>query len=133
MRVIALCGRPAAGKSTLSIALCEALHGVRIEFDDYDTEVWTPEAARRARTLGLKACEDLFSADVDSGRELTLVVDDTFHLRAMRREFTRLCSRFDRVKLAWVFVDVPVSVCEERDLKRDRPLPPGVIAGMTFE
>jgi len=47
-----------------------------------------------------------------------IVVDDTFHLKSMRKQF-----RPDLI----LFLDVPISTCIERNARRTRPVPVAVI------
>lgn len=160
--VVVLFGLPASGKSTLSRSVKDRFLRCRhdiatmyIEFDHfenkhraghdllnllkdetYDFASW--KEGRKTALLELSAV-----LNRPSERKQIIVIDDTLHLRSMRKEIYRISSQCKNISQSlsivyrpfcgfsadsttqthFIFVDAPVEVCVSRNLERQEGKP----------
>jgi tRNA uridine 5-carbamoylmethylation protein Kti12 len=90
MVLILLCGIPASGKSTLALQLADIYSFPVISFDDYETDKtnWDAQSYHETRERALAVFRSHLESIASVGG---LVLDDTFHLKSMRRFIYVLC------------------------------------------
>ena len=130
--VIGLVGIPASGKSTLATALksslCASSASVSvISFDDIEARIAVSkpqqasvESWRQAREEALRTVAELLSMPSPPG---AIIVDDTSHLRSMRKALHRVCCEAKAsARLFWIYVKAGREEAAERDKGRDKPV-----------
>ena len=129
MRLVALCGLPGAGKSTLARAMVAEAppHAVaHVEFDAFlACGAWSPEAWQQSRGAALDAVSDALR-----GSASVVVVDDNNFYTSMRAELRRLAvtAGADYV-LVWLCA--PVDVALARNAQRLKgSVPAHLVASM---
>ncbi|KAK9813223.1 hypothetical protein WJX72_010984 [[Myrmecia] bisecta] len=143
--LLVLCGLPAAGKTTIAIALAAAAAGQSVKtevvcFDDahpqgtgssesaiqaFDPTLW--KASRQAAICKvqqlLSAPHTASSTDGASGGQLLVIVDDNMQYRSMRHECFKLARAH---QAAYVQIYLPVSLEEALQRNACREGPPRV-------
>ena len=126
-KLIFLCGKMAAGKSTLARHLAERENAVLIEQDQFldglypdeiiDIPGYAKYASRLNRTLEPHICALL-------AKGISVVLDFPANTKAQRAWFRGI---FERGKVAHelYFVDAPDALCKSQLKHRSRDLPPG--------
>lgn len=121
--LVALCGLPGSGKSSLCERLCAYAHdcvpGVACHHHRFDA--FQPADAAQwgeARARALTALDELLCSASSSAQPLTLLLaDDVAHLSSMREDLHRLARRRG-ASYAQLLVDTPVEVCAARNAAR---------------
>ncbi|EGD79067.1 hypothetical protein PTSG_02035 [Salpingoeca rosetta] len=156
MALVAVMGLPGSGKSTLCALLRELLvkQGYAdvavVDFDDAavhdgDRDSVSEATWKEQRRMALAKVEALLQAPPcgegagngdgnDAGsqvqrRDAVVIVDDTLHLRSMRRELFRI-ARQCGVGFGVIAVQTEVEECCQRDLARPQPVGAAVIHNM---
>eukprot|EP00055_Hartaetosiga_balthica_P011039 m.49148 g.49148 ORF g.49148 m.49148 type:complete len:298 (-) comp7437_c0_seq1:416-1309(-) len=143
--IVIVCGLPGSGKSFVSSLLLGILqHGtqdavdgdwVGIDFDDIcegegkcpsciqDDGIMEEKQWKEKRKEAINVVEGLLH------QNKCVIVDDTFHLRSMRRQLYQV-AREAEVGFGILFVKSDVKVCVNRDRLRDHPIGSEMISNM---
>jgi O-phosphoseryl-tRNA(Sec) kinase len=130
--ILALCGLPASGKSTLAnaiqIALNYAVEIVRTDEwrdDAYYTD-WEPEKEKPVRQKALTRVKELVAAGKN------VIHDDTNYYTSMRHELFKIAIE-NRCGFAIIHVATPVLVALEWNKKRENSIIPDSVIHDIFE
>ncbi|MHA1742497.1 MAG: AAA family ATPase [Candidatus Thorarchaeota archaeon] len=126
--LLATCGIPASGKTTLARAIVEALAGtVRAQIVSTDDlrsqqyyEDFRPEREHAVRADALRRTEHLLQ------RGLSVIHDDTNYYASMRHELLSLANRYHAI-FAVVHVATPLETALRWNEERRGPIPPQVL------
>jgi len=135
--LLALCGLPGAGKTTLSRRMVRHLTENHskvlpklISFDEVGEEAglgeeYSPEVWKANRRKAHSLVESELKQDPDDARQVgrekkkLVIVDDNMHLRSMRRQMY-LLARKHRTAFVILYLEIPLSVAlESNDTRRD--------------
>jgi len=130
--LLALCGLPGAGKTTLSRRMARHLAETHpkvlpkvISFDEVGEqaglgEEYSPEVWKANRRKAHSLVESELKQDPgDAGQKKLVIVDDNAHLRSMRRQMY-LLARKHRAAFVILYLETPLSVAlESNDTRRD--------------
>lgn len=118
-----LCGIPGSGKSTL----VPRLKGYVVSTDGIRKYLWGDESVVKHDQLVFRIADDIINYQLGTGRN---VIFDATNLTADRRmKYVELAGRFRApVVLHWVNCPLPVAI--ERNLKRERKVPIPVIKAL---
>lgn len=145
--VILFCGLPASGKSTLARQLEKSYDGsvIHLEYDALEDSMVAEQSERQrrrawnqARQVAISKMEDHFrtpndeTTPNDTGVPRLILMDDNFHLRGMRKQIHRILLNHKPVNFGIIWVETPLPVCLERNLKRKRQIPVEVIEKMSL-
>lgn len=127
LRVIVLVGLPGCGKSTyaekLGVAALSSDHLRWLLMDDPTNQ----EIHRRV--FGLLRL--LLRIRLELKRPVT-IVDATNLTRKERRAYIKM-GEFYGARVEAIFFDTPLSVCQERNARRARVVPPEALAGLALK
>lgn len=126
-KLIFLCGKMAAGKSTLAKELAERENAVLLVQDEFLEKLFPGEitdisgflkySSRLHDALTPHICELL-------ARGISVVLDFPANTKSQRAWFRRICERAN-VEHELHFVDAPDSLCKSQLKHRSKHLPPG--------
>lgn len=112
--LILLVGIPAAGKTTLARSISRKIPGSYcVTFDD-----WSQDCQGTLRQKHNSIFQYVSEQLSDHGA--ALILDDTMHLRSMRRQYWRLCEQLC-VGICFVKVECSLATAIERDCLRNPP------------
>jgi O-phosphoseryl-tRNA(Sec) kinase len=130
--ILALCGLPASGKSTLADAICKALdYKVEIVRTDewrdmaYYTN-WKPEKERPVREKALARVRDLINEGT------SVIHDDTNYYTSMRHELFQIATE-NKCGFAIIHVATPVTVALRWNKEREGDQVPDSVIEDIFE
>ncbi len=130
--ILALCGLPASGKSTLADAIKAALdHEVEIvrtdewRDDAYYTD-WKPEKERPVRQKALARVRELVAGGA------SVIHDDTNYYTSMRHELFKIAIEYS-CGFAIVHVATPITVALEWNKARENSMVPDSVIHDIFE
>lgn len=114
--LILLVGIPAAGKTTLARSINRQIPGSHcITFDDWAGAC--QGTLRQKHDVIFQYVSEKLSLDHGA----VLILDDTMHLRSMRKRYWRLCQQAC-VGICFIKVDCPLMTAIERDCLRSPPV-----------
>ena len=133
-QLLLLIGLPGSGKSSLAGQLAIQVPGSWIiSTDTIRAELFGEEAVQGPWLLVWRQVEDQFRCAVEQikdGKSSRAIYDATNTARRKRRDVLTLARAAGFTKITGVWVDTPLSVCLERNRRRDRSVPEAVIERM---
>ncbi|KAK6749068.1 hypothetical protein RB195_001588 [Necator americanus] len=118
MSLLLIMGLPAAGKTTLCSKITERLpNAIVFSLDDVNGR-WSDEFRAHTDRKSFEQCVRFFlEQNCDEEFDRTVIVDDNFYLRSMRRPFERMARAFG-LRYCCVLVDCDVQDALHRNSSR---------------
>ena len=125
--ILMMIGIPGSGKSTVANQISEETGAVWLSADEIRVEINGDADSQDNPQLVFKTMKERMQAALASGK--SVIYDATNCRRRYRRDFINDANKNNQ-QVAAIYMDVPTSVCIQRNEQRDRKVPIEVIERM---